>query len=281
MRWNYPFSDRNSREITLPPIALTGEMRPKWLVPVVLAAPLCWGQAPLYTADSIVNASDYSVGPFAPNSVLSIFGTNLSWSTAAYNSTQTAQSLLPMELAGAAVYVNSFPAPLLYVSPSQINFLIPGNEIPGNAQVRVVREGTSGPPVNLTLVNGAPALFVTGTGFAIATHLDGSLVNDTSPAHGGEYIVLYATGLGATDPNPPLGQIPQAAALLHWLGALSVSLDGAPLPASAIYYAGLTPRYAGLYQLNIQLPQNVAPEPAIQVSIGTQTCAGSLKIAVQ
>ena len=45
----------------------------------MLAAGTAWAQAPTYSAAGIVNAWDYSPGPFAPNSVLSLFGTNLSW----------------------------------------------------------------------------------------------------------------------------------------------------------------------------------------------------------
>ena len=50
-----------------------------------------WGQTPYYTTASIVNAADYSPGPFAPSSVLSLFGTNLAWTT---------QAVAPETLAG-------------------------------------------------------------------------------------------------------------------------------------------------------------------------------------
>ncbi len=251
----------------------------KLLVLAVLAVRAVCAQAPAYTADSIVNASDYSPGPFAPNSVLSIFGSNLSWYTAAFNASPSATSV-PVALSGVEVYVDNWPTPLLYVSPSQINFLIPAGENPGSVTVRVVREGDSGPFVSLNLVDGAPALFEIA-GFAIATHADGALLTDASPGQPGEIVVVYATGLGATDPDPEAGEIPGAAAPLHWLDSLSISLDGEAVPAALILYAGATPGCVGLYQLNIQLPQNVPADPIIQVSMGTQSNAGSLKIAVQ
>ena len=152
-----------------------------------------WGQAPAYTADSIVNASDYSPGPFAPNSVLSIFGSNLSWYIGEFSASQSTPSA-PVALSGVEVYVDNWPAPLLYVSPTQINFLVPSGESPGSISVHVVREGASGPFVSLTLVNGAPALFGGGSGFAIATHADGTLLTDASPGQPGEIVVVYATG---------------------------------------------------------------------------------------
>ena len=250
------------------------------LVLAVLVLKTVWAQAPAYTADSIVNASDYSPGPFAPNSVLSIFGSNLSWYTGEFSASQSTPAA-PVALSGVEVYVDNWPAPLLYVSASQINFLIPSGETPGSVTVHVVREGTSGPFVSLTLVDGAPALFGGGSGFAIATHADGTLLTDASPGQPGEIVVVYATGLGPTDPDPEAGEIPQTAAPLHWLGSLSISLNGAALPSDAIEYAGATPGCVGLYQLNLQLPQGVAADPVIQVSMGTQSSSGSLKIAVQ
>lgn len=247
------------------------------LVLVVLVIKTAWAQAPAYTAASVVNASDYSSGPFAPNSVLSIFGSNLSWDTMGAGVASTA----PTVLDGVGVYVNNIPAPLLYVSPAQINFVIPSVVVASKPAVRVVRQGISGPPITIALVNSAPALFGIGGGFAIATHLDGSLLSGTSPAHAGEFVVVYATGLGCTLPNPEYDEIPSAAAVMEWIGDLKVSLGGVPLDAGNIWYAGVTPGFLGLYQLNIQLPANVAANPAIQVAVGPQTNAGNLKLAVQ
>jgi uncharacterized protein (TIGR03437 family) len=93
--------------------------------------------------------------------------------------------------------------------------------------------------------------------------------------------VVYATGLGATEPNPEAGEVPQSAAPLQWLSSLVVSLDGAPLPPNLIEYAGVTPGCVGLYQLNIQLPRNVGTDPSIQVTVESQSSSGPLKIAVQ
>jgi uncharacterized protein (TIGR03437 family) len=238
-------------------------------------------QAPAYTADAIVNSADYSPGPFAPNSVLSIFGSNLSWYTYALRASDIIADTLPTELAGVAVYVDNWPAPMLYVSGPQINFIVPGNQTGGDVAVRVVREGVTGPEVTVTLVDAAPALFDTGSGYALATHSDGALLTSASPAQPGEIIVVYATGLGATEPNPAPGQIPQSAAPLQWLSSLSVSLDGAVLPSFRIKYAGATPFSVGLYQLNIELPPDVDADPAIQVTMGAQASSGVLKIAVQ
>lgn len=251
------------------------------LVLVVLLAGAAWAQAPAYTTDGIVNSSNYAPGPFAPNSVLSIFGSNLSWYTYALEAGDIAANVLPIELQGVEVYVDDWPSPMLYVSATQINFIVPGNEIAGDITVRVVREGVSGPEVTVTLADAAPALFDVGTGYAIATHADGTLLTDASPAQPGETVVVYATGLGATEPNPSPGEIPQTAAPIQLLTSLTVTLDATALPSFRIKYAGATPDSVGLYQINIELPPDVGTDPGIQVAVGAQSCPAGLQLAVQ
>src|SRR5580700_7524154 len=120
------------------------------------------GQAPSYSAANIVNASDYSAGPFAPNSVLTLFGSNLAFGTAGLTQQNIVSGTLPFQLADISVYIDNTPVPLLYVSSGssdQINFLVPTNEIAGPVPLRVVRQGLTGPTVTITLANAAPALF--------------------------------------------------------------------------------------------------------------------------
>jgi len=250
-----------------------------WLVLGALIFRAAWAQAPSYTAADIVNASDYSAGPFAPNSVVTIFGSNLSWYTAVPVPNKNVPA--PTAVAGVSVYVNNIPAPLLYVSGPQVNFIVPSIIAAGDVTVRVVREGVTGPSITETLVDAAPALFDNTAGYAIATHADGTLLTEAAPGRPGEIVVIYATGLGATEPNADPGEVPQYAASIASLSSLSITLDGAVLPSYRIKYAGITPGCVGLYQLNVELPQDVGADPAIQVSVGTQASFGSPKIAVQ
>ena len=66
--------------------------------------------------------------------------------------------LLPTYLAGATVYLDDQPAPLLYASEGQINFLIPGRQGSQPTAVRVVREGQTGPEVMIAITEATPAL---------------------------------------------------------------------------------------------------------------------------
>jgi uncharacterized protein (TIGR03437 family) len=241
-----------------------------------------WAQAPNYTTASIVNASDYSVGPFAPSSVLTVFGTNLSWETEAVTPEILAAGSLPLQLAATVVCVDNVPAPLLYVSPTQINFLVPSDQIPGDVTVTVVRQGTNGPAVTITLIDAAPALFV-ASGFAIAQdwNTNYALITAEVPALTGDTVVLYATGLGHTSPPWPSGQVAQSMAYITARNSMQVLLNGVAIDPHLVLYAGVTPGYSGLYQINFTLPAGAGPNPQIQIQIGTQISISSVMLGVQ
>ena len=229
----------------------------------------------------MVNAPNYAPGPFAPNSIVTIFGSGLSRSSQGLTAGDIVNNTLPTELNGTHVYVDGPPAPLLYVSDSQVNFLVPGNQLDGDVKIRVVREGLTGPEVTVTLVDAAPALFQTAAGYAVAAHVDNSLIAPGSPAQAGEIIVVYACGLGRTQPNPVPGVIPQNAAVIQRLSDLQVYLGGTAIDPASIQYAGLTPGSAGLYQINLVLPDNLGTDPEIRVAIADQSSPAGLKLAVQ
>jgi uncharacterized protein (TIGR03437 family) len=252
-----------------------------WLLLALLSANAARAQVPAYSAASMVNASNYAPGPFAPNSIVTIFGSALSRSSHGVTAADIVNNTLPTVLNNTRVYVDGPPAPLLYVSDGQVNFLVPGNQVAGDVKIWVVREGVTGPEIAMTLVDAAPALFQTAAGYAIAAHLDNSAIAPGSPAQSGEIIVLYACGLGRTQPNPAPGVIPQSAAVIQRLSDLKVYLGGTAIDPASILYAGLTPGSPGLYQINLVLPDNLGTDPEIRVAIADQSTPAGLKLAVQ
>jgi uncharacterized protein (TIGR03437 family) len=250
------------------------------LVLAVSLTSAAWGQTPVYSAASMVNGSDYAPGPFAPNSIVTIFGSGLARSTQAVTADLILNNTLPKELNSTRVYVLDEPAPLLYVSDGQINFLVPNDQVDGDVKIRVIREGATGPEVAVTLVDAAPALFQTAAGYAIAAHLDNSLVTPGSPARAGEIIVVYACGLGWTQPNPLPGAIPPNAAVIQRLSDLKVYLGGTAIDPASILYAGLTPGSPGLYQINLILPDGLGTDPEIRVAIADQSSPAGFKLAM-
>jgi uncharacterized protein (TIGR03437 family) len=80
---------------------------------------------PAYTAASIVNSATNLADALAPNAIATIYGTDLSYGTDQASSANLVNHMLPEALAGVRVYVGNYLTSLYYVSPRQINFLIP------------------------------------------------------------------------------------------------------------------------------------------------------------
>ncbi len=188
--------------------------------------------------------------------------------------------MLPPELNYVRVTVQDQDVGMLFVSELQINFVMSSVQLPGPVRVRVTVDSNPGPEVTVTLVDAAPALFpmpVTGI-YCIATRADQLLTAD-SPAHANDYVVIYVTGLGYTSPNTPVRFIPAAAAQMT--ASLKISLNGLALDPVRIKYAGVTPGSAGLYQINLVLPDGTGPDPEILVSGGTLPAQTGLKLALR
>lgn len=244
-----------------------------------------WGQAPSYSAAGIVNTCNQAPGPYAPNTVLSIMGTGMAYSALGLTAADVAGGSLPTQLNGVEVMVNGSPAPLFYVSPTQINFLMPPNQIAGPVTVWVVLNSIAGPQVTITLQETAPALFpsTTDKGYAIAQQWPlYTTISPESPVPPGGIVILYATGLGPTTPFPALpNEIPMVAGTITGMAGFQVLLNGTPLAAAQVLYAGICPGWAGLYQIDLILPQNTPPNPSIQVVMGNEVSLPGLLLAVQ
>ncbi|MEK7829961.1 MAG: CAP domain-containing protein, partial [Acidobacteriota bacterium] len=152
-----------------------------------------------------LNAASY-VQSVAPDSLAATFGTQLTSTTAGATSLP-----LPLTLAGVTVMVNNLSAPLLYVSPTQINYQIPANVDPGTAVIKVMNGGTEVANGTVTIENVSPSIFTVkadGKGVPAAqTTLDGVAFQSVANADATakvltvgttakpNYLVLYGTGL--------------------------------------------------------------------------------------
>ena len=88
------------------------------------------------------------------------------------------------------------------------------------------------------------------------------------PAQIGDVLVVYALGLGAT--TPPQQDGVAAPGIANAAQTVNVSIGGVRLSASDILYAGVSPSYIGLYQINLRVPAGVAPgnQPMV-LTVGT------------
>lgn len=237
--------------------------------------------APLYSAAGIVHAAAQTASALAPNAIATIYGANLSFTTHALSSADLVHGDLPLSLDGVTVYVNGIAANLFFVSPGQINFLVPYEITATTATVYVIRNSTAGPAVKVPIANTAPAFFEWNGNQAVAQHADGALISPGSPAKGGEVIVLFAAGLGRTSPDISSGYVAQRAATILYAPQLRVLLNGVECPPGSVLYAGLTPGFAGLYQINLKLPELLPQNPEIRVAIGTQSSPAAVQLSSQ
>jgi uncharacterized protein (TIGR03437 family) len=233
-----------------------------------------------YTAAGVVNSASNSPDALAPNAIATVYGTGLSYTTQSAFAIMPASGMVPIELAGVRVYVGEVSAPIYYVSPTQINFLVPTELRPGDMDFFTTHDGLAGPHVKITLHDGGPGLYPWGAEMIASEHADGSVITKDSPAHPGEVVVVYGTGLGKTDPEQQTGLISMVAAQIQLLNELSVMVAGTVLDPKSIQYAGVTPGIPGLYQVNLVLPKQLAPDPEIRISIGAQISPSGMRLPV-
>ena len=200
----------------------------------------------------IVNAADQSQA-VAPGSLVSLFGQDLSPVNIA-----TSQIPLPTALGETCLTVNGVPAPMLFVSPTQINAQLPF-QIIGNTTLILRTPGGVSDNFNVTILPAAPGVFRTGTAgpdTGIATVVrdkNQELVTLSNPIHKSEAVTIFLTGMGDTSPaiaaGLPAPSLPLASALI----APVVDINGVGLPVT---FAGLTPGQVGVYQINVSVPRN-------------------------
>ncbi len=203
--------------------------------------------------------------PVAPGSIVSIYGTN--FVPGATTNGQSGGIPLPTTLDGVQVTMNGIAAPLFYVNSFQINALVPW-ELSGSSSmsVEVMAGGVASNSANMDLAVTAPGIFA-------ITDAKGNLVTASNPAAPGEYLVIYCTGLGAVSNPPASGAGAPSSPLSETTDATTVTIGGVPAQVS---YSGLTPGFAGLYQVNVQVPAGVAPGVSNRPASGASTASGPL-----
>jgi uncharacterized protein (TIGR03437 family) len=203
----------------------------------------------------VVNAG--SSAPFtaaiSPGELLTLYGSNLS------GSTQVASSIpFPTTLANnVQVKINGIPAPLYYVTPTQLSAIVPYAVTSGLAQVQVINNNTPSNLVTMLVGATAPGVLTqsqNGLGYGDVIHADGTLVNAQNPAKPGETVSVFLTGLGPVSPSINDGAAGPTNPYSLATNTVTAFVGGTSAPVG---YAGLAPTLAGLYQVNITIPSGL------------------------
>ena len=239
------------------------------------------GIVPVIFSDGIINAASLVPAPdnkAAPGALISIFGTNLATTTA-----DATAAPLPRDLGGTSVIIANIAAPLLLVSPTQINAQVPFEIQPGTAvNVVVVVNGRSSAPEPLELAAGAPGIFTvsgSGSGPARILHANGTPVSSTSPALPGEELTIFSTGLGATLSTGSLSAVKTGEAGNGQLTVLTptVTIGGKDARViSSVAASGLV----GQYLVKVVVPDVAAGDHDVRITAAGNASRASVLLRI-
>jgi uncharacterized protein (TIGR03437 family) len=247
--------------------------------------PAVSSSSPTITANGVVNGASFQQG-VVPGSWATISGSNLSAVTDTW-ANAIVDGKLPENLDGVSVTIGSAPAYIYYISPGQINLIVPPDLGPGPVPVTVTNSVGTSAAVMVTAGTFGPAFFPWPNNQAVATHQDFSLAAKagtfagvtTVAAKPGEVIILWGTGFGPTIPVAPAGvETPSSTTYSTstlptiTLNNLLVTVDG----------AALAPGFAGLYQVAIQVPSSMADgDWPVEATIGGVQSPSGVVLTVQ
>lgn len=239
------------------------------------------GMTPTPVITAVGNGASFLPG-IASATWITILGSNLASTTYTWQASDFVNSQLPTSLQGVSATINGIPVFIEYISPTQINLLAPDDPTTGAVQVQVTVGQV--PSNSLTVQKAAfsPAFFTIDNGLYVAAqHSNYSLVGSpnlipgatTTPAQPGETILIYATGLGPTNPPTPTSQLVTTANPLA--NSAQVTIGGV---TANVVFAGLAE--SGTYQLNVTVPSLPDGDAAVVATIGGVSTQTGVSITV-
>ena len=165
---------------------------------------------------------------------------------------------------GTEVLLNGEPIPLYLVSPGQINFQIPTDFPLGQATLQVKQGDRLSAAITIDVQATAPGIFLIGENRGAIQNQDFSLHTAQNPAKAGQVLIVYMTGLGEKDTLVPSGEeSPQA--LVRAVADVTATIGGMDAPVG---FAGLTPGFVGLEQVNLTIPDLPPGEYPLVITAG-------------
>jgi uncharacterized protein (TIGR03437 family) len=229
-----------------------------------------------------------AVTSISPNGLFTIFGSDLAAGTAGLTGSEIVNNQLPTNLGGTCVESGTTKWGLFYVSPKQINVLAGALPASGSVPVTVVSGCGTGneiasSPINIPVAAVAPEFLYflensNGQNPVATIEQTGAYVGPPgliagatfTPAKTGDVLTAFGVGWGPTTSSTPPGTIASATATLT--SPFSLTLGGTPV---TVLYAGVSPTYAGLYQIDFTVPAGVSAgnQPLVLTVNGVPTSA--------
>jgi uncharacterized protein (TIGR03437 family) len=221
---------------------------------------------PALISTSVVNGASFETNQaVAPASIAAAFGSDLATQTAGATSTTTSLGGTTLSITDSAG--KTFATDLFYVSPTQVNFLVPSGVALGAAFFSIQSGDGKVSTGYMSVAAAAPGLF-TANGLLAAGNLVYALPDGTqTPA---DIAQCSATGCTAIpiDVNSPQGK---AVLVLYGTGMRGAALADVTVQAGVVtinpYYAGAQPSFAGLDQVDFPLPSSLAGAGDISITV--------------
>jgi len=216
-----------------------------------------------------VSAASYQGGAVAPGSIVSAFGTNLATATETATSTP-----LPQALAGTSVKVTDSAgvqrtASLFFVSPAQVNYLLPDQTAEGLAAVTVYT-GQGSVQGSVLVKKAAPGLFsanADGRGVAAAYATRFTAQNAQVPSGVARYDAVQ--GKQVTAPLDMGAETDRVFLSLYGTGLRHAANVEATIAGerATVTFAGAHSVYAGLDQVNVEVPRSLVGRGVVTVQL--------------
>ena len=154
---------------------------------------------------------------------------------------------------------------------------------PATAQLVVHTPDGSSDPFTIKTEGNAPSVIQIPTGSGSGTvagvvRASNNLpVTLTNPVHKGDHLIIYASGLGETDPPVDAGSPAPSNPRAVVLNKPVVTLDGATCPVT---FAGLAGGQVGVYRIDVNVPQGVQQGLSIPLTISQGGSASTVYVRV-
>ena len=231
---------------------------------------------PRVAPGGVVHSASFVTDPLAPGTIVSIFGSNLSSEPVSSGGRSANSVPLPTELAGTQLILGGRPLPILFSREDQVNAVLPFEVADRlNESLPLLARRTDAASLSVSepvLVNAArPGVFTqngSGSGPGSIQNANFLIVTAAGPVKAGDAIIIYGTGFGGVLPEVASGDAAPASPLARTAEDLTVTVGGR---SAQVLFAGLTPGFASLYQVNAVVPTGVAAgEAGVVVSIAGQ-----------
>jgi uncharacterized protein (TIGR03437 family) len=219
---------------------------------------------PTLSVSGVASTASGLHGSVSPGEIIALYGNDLGPATGVPNAGyDPSTGALPTTLGGVGVSFDGQAAPLFYVSSGQVNVQVP-YEVAGKSTTSIVvsYNGLSSAAVSVPVLAARPGIFGYN-GQALILTLSGAVVDASHPVSRGQSVILFGTGPGLVNPPVPTGKpapvspLSQASNPLAQIGGHS----------ALVSFAGMAPGFAGLLQINLQVPPDAPTGSSVPLAI--------------